>query len=95
MLMRVNAMNLFTTLLNISNLQDDQVLFVEQPWTPESETELRTTTPIQNNDRKNFKYFIKVSELKLLMLRFEMRNLCLRDSCYLVIEYALDYNTAP
>lgn len=88
-------MDLFTTLLNISNLQDDQVLFVEQPWTPESETELRTTTPIQNNDRKNFKYFIKVSELKLLMLRFEMRNLCLRDSCYLVIEYALDHNTAP
>lgn len=88
-------MNLFTTLLNISNLQDDQVLFVEQPWTPESEVELRTTTPIQNNDRKNFKYFIKISELKLLILRFEMRNLCLRDSCYLVIEYALDHNTAP
>ncbi len=95
MLMRVNAMNLFATLLNISNLQNDQILFVEQPWTPESEVELRTTTPIQNNDRKNFKYFIKISELKLLMLRFEIRNLCLRDSCYLVIEYALDHNTAP
>ena len=95
MLMRVNAMNLFTTLLNIDNLQNDQVLFVAQPWTPESEVELRTTTPIQNNDRKNFKYFIKISELKLLMLRFEIRNLCLRDSCYLVIEYALDHNTAP
>ena len=88
-------MDLFTTLLNIDNLQNDQVLFVAQPWTPESEVELRTTTPIQNNDRKNFKYFIKISELKLLMLRFEIRNLCLRDSCYLVIEYALDHNTAP
>ena len=95
MLMRVNAMDLFTTLLNIDNLQNDQVLFVAQPWTPESEVELRTTTPIQNNDRKNFKYFIKISELKLLMLRFEIRNLCLRDSCYLIIEYALDHNTAP
>lgn len=43
-------MDLFTTLLNIGNLQDDQILFVEQPWTPESETELRTTTHIQNNE---------------------------------------------
>lgn len=86
-------MDLFTTLLNINNLQNDQILFVEQPWTPESEVELRTTTPIQNNDRKNFKYFIKISELRLLMLRFEVRNLCLRDSCYLVIEHVLDHQT--
>lgn len=86
-------MDLFTILLNIDNLQNDQVLFVEQPWTPESEVELRTTTPIQNNDRKNFKYFIKISELRLLLLRFEVRNLCLRDSCYLVIEHVLDHQT--
>ena len=90
-----DAMDLLTTLLNVDNLQNDQILFVEQPWAPESEVELRTTTPIQNNDRKNFKYFIKISELKLLMLRFEIRNLCLRDSCYLVIEHILDHNTAP
>lgn len=86
-------MDLFTILLNIDNLQNDQILFVEQPWIPESEVELRTTTPIQNNDRKNFKYFIKISELRLLMLRFEVRNLCLRDSCYLVIEHVLDHQT--
>ncbi|MEG0198948.1 MAG: hypothetical protein RR676_17675, partial [Acinetobacter sp.] len=73
-------MDLFTTLLNINNLQNDQVLFVEQPWTPESEVELRTTTQIQYTERENFKYFIKISELRLLLLRFEIRNLCLRDS---------------
>ena len=88
-------MDLFTTLLNIGNLQDDQILFVEQPWTPESETELRTTTHIQNNERENFKYFIKVSELKLLLLRFEMRNVCLRDRCYLIIEYVIDHQITP
>ncbi len=88
-----DAMDLLTTLLNVDNLQNDQILFVEQPWTPESEVEVRTTTQIQNNDRKNFKYFIKISELRLLLLRFEMRNLCLRDNCYLVIEHVLDHQT--
>ena len=86
-------MDLFSILLNIDNLQNDQILFVEQPWTPESEVELRTTTPIQNNDRKNFKYFIKISELRLLLLRFEVQNLCLRDSCYLIIEHVLHHQT--
>lgn len=84
-------MDLFSILLNIDNLQNDQILFVEQPWTPESEAELRTTTQIQNNDRKNFKYFIKISELRLLLLRFEMCNVCLRDRCYLIIEHVLDH----
>jgi len=30
-------MDLFTTLLNINNVQNDQILFVEKPWTPESQ----------------------------------------------------------
>lgn len=88
-------MDLLTTILNIGNLQDDQILFVEQPWTPESETELRTKVQIQTIEQETFKYFIKVSELKLLIQRFEMRNLCLRDSCYLVIEHALDHQITP
>ena len=86
-------MDLLTTLLNINNLQNDQVLFVEQPWTPESETELKTMTQIQYTEGENFKYFIKISELRLLLLRFEVRNLCLRDSCYLVIEHVFDHQT--
>jgi len=30
-------MDLFTTLLNINNVQNDQIFFVEKPWTPESQ----------------------------------------------------------
>lgn len=85
-------MDLFTALLNISNLENDQTLFVEQPWTPESHTELRTAIQIRNTQQKSLKFFIEVSELKLLLLRFEMQNVCLRDSCYLVIEHVIEKN---
>lgn len=83
-------MNLFTTFLNINHFQEKQFLYVEQPWSPESEVELREIDLAKNINLSKFEFFIEVSELKSLLQHFENKNVCLRETCYLIIEYILD-----
>lgn len=85
-------MDLFTTLLNINNVQNDQILFVEKPWTPESQVTVLHVSFVKNSLAKNFQFFLAVNELKRLVLQFETRNICLREMCYLIIEHALEKN---
>lgn len=47
-------MNLFTTFLNINHFQEKQFLYVEQPWSPESEVELREIDLAKNINLSKF-----------------------------------------
>ena len=85
-------MDLFTTLLNINNVQNDQILFVEKPWTPESQVTVLHVSFVKNPLAKNFQFFLAVKELKHLVLQFETRNVCLIELCYLIIEHVLEKN---
>jgi hypothetical protein len=86
-------MDLLSTLLNIRQLQNQQSLFVEQPWVPESKVMLFETPFDQKILLNNFTFFLDVAELKFLILHFEAKNVCLRDSCYLIIEHVLEKNS--
>ena len=49
-------MDLFITLLNINHFQEKQFLYVEQPWSPESEVELRETDLTKNTNPSKFEF---------------------------------------
>ena len=85
-------MDLFTTLLNMNNLQNDQILFVEEPWTPEAQVSMQSVSLVENPLAQSFQLFSTTNELKRLALQFKTRNVCLREICYLIIEYCLKKN---
>ena len=85
-------MNLFTILLNIHEYSHEDTLYVEQPWTLESDAILTVkedTQPIMCNDKK-YEYFLEVFIIKELFEDYEAQNVCLQDQCLKVIEYALN-----
>ncbi|OTG65697.1 hypothetical protein B9T25_11330 [Acinetobacter sp. ANC 4470] len=86
-------MDLFYVLLNINNCSEDKTLYVERPWTLESEVQVI----FHSNDAKNinienkvFEYFLDVSVIDELFAQFANQNLCLRDTCQRIVEFALN-----
>ncbi|MBK0064899.1 MULTISPECIES: hypothetical protein [unclassified Acinetobacter] len=87
-------MDLFQILLNISLYQDDEIIYVAQPWTLESEAKVLNASNqnlIQMNEHHlNFQYFLDISTAKEMLEDSQPQNVCYRDQCQRVIEYVLD-----
>lgn len=86
-------MDLFQILLNIHDYQDDQTIYVIEPWLLESQA-LVLTEPhdglIQvRYNNSIFEYFLEVLLVKELLADLESQNLCIRDQCQRIIEYAI------
>lgn len=80
-------MDLFSVLLNIGQFPEQDTLYVEQPWTLESQTQVIELDPaapfIQMNERV-FTYFLEVSIIDELSIQFDQQNLCLLQADYRV-----------
>ncbi len=85
-------MDLFTVLLNINEHSNTDILYVEQPWTLESNVVLTTkenTQPITCNNTK-YEYFLEIFIIKMLFKDYETQNACLQDQCLKILEYAIN-----
>lgn len=87
-------MTLFTILLNIHEYSETKILYVEKPWSLESDAILldnskEDTKPIIKNNQ-TFEYFLEILIIKELFEDFETQNLCIQDQCAKIIEYALN-----
>ena len=90
-------MDLFSVLLNIGQFPEQDTLYDEQPWTLESQTqviELDHAAPFIQMNERVFTYFLEVSIIDELSIQFDQQNLCLRERCQRVLEFALNQATA-
>lgn len=84
-------MTLFMVLLNLNQFPEQHNLYVQRPWTLDSETLVQNQTSInciiQREDR--YSYFLPISTIQQYFKYLEPKNLCLQDSCQRIIEFAL------
>lgn len=90
-------MDLFHILVNIQQFSEHDTLYVERPWTLESEVQVidienhaAATIQIEN---KVYAYFLDIYLVDELWAQFESQNLCLRAVCQQILEFALDQHT--
>ena len=86
-------MNLFYVLLNIHEFPNDQLIYVEQPWTLESAAKVQPhlghVAQQLNFDAVIFNYFLNVTTVKNLVSQSEHHQLCMSADCQRIIEYAM------
>ena len=84
-------MTLFTVLLNLNQFPEQHNLYVERPWTLESETLVQRHSSINCNMQKDnlYSYCLPISTIQQYFKYLEPKNLCLQDSCQRIIEFAL------
>ena len=84
-------MTLFTVLLNLNQFPEQDSLYVQRPWTLESETLVQSPSSINCNMQKDnlYSYFLPISTIQQYFKYLEPKNLCLQDSCQCIIEFAL------
>lgn len=83
-------MDLFQVLLNI---YDYQTIYVIEPWLLKSTAIVLKEPPeglIQvKHNNSIFEYFLEVFVVKEILKNLEQQNLCFRDQCLHIIEYAI------
>ena len=84
-------MTLFMVLLNLDQSPEQHNLYVQRPWTLESETLVQSPSSINCNMQKDnlYRYFLPISTIQQYFKYLEPKNLCLQDSCQRIIEFAL------
>ncbi len=84
-------MTLFMVLLNLNQFPEQDSLYVQRPWTLESETLVQRHSAINCNMQKDnlYSYFLPNSTIQQYFKYLEPKNLCLQDSCQRIIEFAL------
>ena len=84
-------MTLFIVLLNLNQFPEQDSLYVQRPWTLESETLVQSPSSINCNMQKDnlYSYFLPISTIQQYFKYLEPKNLCLQDSCQRIIEFAL------
>lgn len=87
-------MDLFSVLLDIQNYAEDCVVYVARPWTLESETRVLPYSAhilkYINTADQTFEYFLEISVIDELCFQFSHQNLCLREQCQNILEYAIN-----
>jgi len=82
---------LFTVLLNLNQFPAQHSLYVQRPWTLESEALVQS--PISINcimqEKNLYSYFLPIATIQQYFKYLEAKNLCLQDSCQRIIEFAL------
>ena len=84
-------MTLFMVLLNLDQFPERHSLYVQRPWTLDSETLVQRHSSINCNIQKDnlYSYFLTISTIQPYFKYLEPKNLCLQDSCQRIIEFAL------
>jgi len=87
-------MDLFQVLLNLDQFSEEDTLYVQLPWTLESEVQVifspEEERKIIKTDNQLFEYFLDVSKVDALLVQLSHHNLCLRDQCQHIIEFAIN-----
>lgn len=90
-------MDLFHVLVNIQQFSEHDTLYVERPWTLESEAQVLNIkghpTPTIHIENKVYAYFLDIDLVDELWTQFESQNLCLRTICQRIVEFALDQHS--
>ncbi|CAM4247128.1 hypothetical protein [Acinetobacter pragensis] len=86
-------MDLFQILLNINDFKDSETIYAVEPWTLESKAAViqePAKVIMQFADSSAvFDYFLEIYLVKALFKNTENQNLCMREQCQRIIEYAL------
>ncbi|WP_228283968.1 hypothetical protein [Acinetobacter terrae] len=88
-----DEMDLFQVLLNIDQFSEEATIYVERPWTLESEAQVISSSDdakIINIENKLFELFLDVSVVDELFAQFTNQNLCIRDTCQRIVEFAMN-----
>lgn len=87
-------MDLFHVLVNIQQFSEHETLYVERPWTLESEAQVLNiqdrAPPTLHIANKDYAYFLDIGLVDESWAKLESQNLCLRTVCQRIVEFALD-----
>lgn len=86
-------MDLFQVLLNINDFKDSETIYAVEPWTLESKAAViqepaRVIMQFADSSAV-FDYFLEIYLVKALFKNTANQNLCMREQCQRIIEYAL------
>ncbi len=92
-----DEMDLFHILLNIDQFSEEETIYVEHPWTLESEAQViyikdKATSTI-HLENKVYAYFLDIYLVDELLAQFANQNLCLRTVYQRIVEFSLDQHT--
>jgi len=86
-------MDLFHVLVNIQQFSEHDSIYVERPWTLESEAQVLSSSEdakIISIENKIFEYFLDISIVDELLAQCKNQNLCIRDTSQRIVEFAIN-----
>lgn len=86
-------MDLFHILVNIQQFSEHDSIYVERPWTLESEAQVLSSSQdakIISIENKVFEYFLDISIVDELLAQCSNQNLCIRDTSQRIVEFAIN-----
>ncbi|TCB42703.1 hypothetical protein E0H83_11565 [Acinetobacter terrestris] len=86
-------MDLFHVLVNIQQFSEHDSIYVERPWTLESEAQVLSSSQdakIISIENKVFEYFLDISIVDELLAQCSNQNLCIRDTSQRIVEFAIN-----
>ena len=86
-------MDLFHVLVNIQQLSEHDSIYVERPWTLESEARVLSSSEdakMISIENKIFEYFLDISIVDELLAQCTNQNLCIRDTSQRIVEFAIN-----
>ena len=89
-----DEIDLFQVLLNIDQFPEDDTIYVERPWTLESEAQVIYITDKAPStihlENKVYTYFLDIYLVDELVAQFANQNLCIRDTYQRIVEFAMN-----
>jgi len=86
-------MDLFHILVNIQQFSEHDSIYVERPWTLESEAQVLSSSQdakMISIENKVFEYFLDISIVDELLAQCSNQNLCIRDTSQRIVEFAIN-----
>lgn len=86
-------MDLFHVLVNIQQFSEHDSIYVERPWTLESEAQVLSSSEdakIISIGNKVFEYFLDVYIVDELLAQCKNQNLCIRNTSQRIVEFAIN-----
>ena len=86
-------MDLFHVLVNIQQFSEHDSIYVERPWTLESEAQVFSRSEdakMISIENKVFEYFLDISIVDELLAQCKNQNLCIRDTSQRIVEFAIN-----
>ena len=86
-------MDLFHVLVNIQQFSEHDSIYVERPWTLESEAQVLSRSEdakIISIENKVFEYFLDIAIVDELLAQCSNQNLCIRDTSQRIVEFAIN-----